>query len=451
MQKHSARYNLFTALAMIVGIVIGSGIFFKADDVLKYTGGNIWLGVMVFCLAAIAITFGSLSFAQFAKRTDQHGGLIGYADEFVSPHFATVIGWFQTFLYFPTIAVVVAWVVGIFLGILFELNASLELQMVIGAVWLITVYVLNIVSARLAGRFQVLATALKLVPLFVIGLVTFIKGDLSTFFQSPVAQDIDPVVGLAWLGAVGPIAFAFDGWVVATSISGEIKNAKRNLPLALAIAPFVILAGYLLYFVGLSSYLGNTQVMSLGDDSVGVAASQLFGETAGKVVLAFVVISVMGTVNGLVLGFTRLPYSLALAGRIPFASKLSQLSATYNMPLYSALFTLVICLFWFVVHYLTMKTGILGKMDISEISIVVSYILYLVFYYTVFTMWRQGRIGDVFSGIVTPLLASVGSLFILFGGMQNPLFLPICVPICLVVLGVAYAYSKSSKAVSFKP
>lgn len=451
MQKNPARYTLPTALAMIVGVVIGSGIFFKADDVLKYTGGNIWLGVLVFCLAAIAITFGSLSFVQFAKRTDQHGGLIGYADEFVSPHFATVIGWFQTLLYFPTIAVVVAWVVGIFLGILFELNASLELQMAIGVVWLVSVYALNIISARLAGRFQVLATGLKLVPLFVIGLLTFIKGDLSTFFETPVVQDIDPVVGLAWLGAVGPIAFAFDGWVVATSISGEIKNAKRNLPLALAIAPFVILAGYLLYFVGLSSYLGSAQVMALGDDSVGVAASQLFGETAGKVVLTFVVISVMGTVNGLVLGFIRLPYSLALAGRIPFADKLRQISATYHMPLYAALFTLIVSLFWFVVHYFTMKTGILGKMDISEISIVVSYILYLVFYYAVFSMWRQGVIVGIFSGLITPILASIGSLFILFGGMQNPLFLPVCIPICLVVLGAAYFYSKSSKAVSFKP
>ena len=106
-QSSNGRYNLITALAMIVGIVIGSGIFFKADNVLKYTNGNVALGVGVFVLAAVAIIFGSLSIAELAKRTDAHGGLIGYADEFVSPHFSTMIGWFQLFLYYPTLGVVV--------------------------------------------------------------------------------------------------------------------------------------------------------------------------------------------------------------------------------------------------------------------------------------------------------------------------------------------------------
>ena len=76
-QSTNGRYNLITALAMIVGIVIGSGIFFKADNVLKYTNGNVALGVGVFVLAAVAIIFGSLSIAELAKRTDAHGGLIG--------------------------------------------------------------------------------------------------------------------------------------------------------------------------------------------------------------------------------------------------------------------------------------------------------------------------------------------------------------------------------------
>lgn len=450
MTETAKRYNLFTALALIVGIVIGSGIFFKADDVLKYTGGNIWLGVVIFCFAAVAIVFGSLSFAEFAKRSDRHGGLIGYADEFVGARFATMIGWFQTFLYFPTICAVVAWVVGIFLTILLGIEASLELQMAIGLVWLVASYALNILSATLAGKFQVLATVVKLIPLFVVGLITFLKGDLSTFFVSPNLPDIEPVQGLAWLGAVGPIAFAFDGWVVATSISGEMKNAKKNLPIALVVAPLIILLGYLLYFVGLSSFLGSAQVMTLGDDSVSVAASQLFGETAGKAFLAFVVVSVMGTVNGLVLGFIRLPYSLALAGRIPFARKLASVSPKYNIPLYSALLTFCLALFWYAVHYATMKTGVLGKMDISEISIVISYLLYVVFYYTVFKLWRQGVINNTFSGLVVPILATLGSAFILFGGMQNTMFLPVCVPICLLVLGSAFWYASKGTALEYK-
>lgn len=93
------------------------------------------------------------------------------------------------------------------------------------------------------------------------------------------------------------------------------------------------------------------------------------------------------------------------------------------------------------VHYAVMKYQLLGVMDISEIAIVVSYLLYVVFYYVVFRLWRQGEINSVLFGCIAPLLGTLGSLFVLYGGSQNPLFLPVCLPICVVVLIAAYVYS----------
>ncbi len=436
------RYNLVTALAMIVGIVIGSGIFFKADNVLSYTGGNVVLGIIVFVLAALAIIFGSLSIAELAKRSDRHGGLIGYADEFVSPHFSTMIGWFQLFLYYPALGVVVTWVVGIYTALLFGVKAaSLELQMTIGMGWFVICFAFNIFSAAFAGKFQVFSTIVKLIPLFVLGVMAFLFGEPIKLLTQPTPQALQATHTLAWLGAVGPIAFAFDGWVVSTSISGEIKNAQRNLPSALIIAPLVILCGYLLYFIGITSYLGTAQVMALGDDSVNVVARNLFGETAAKAFLVFVVISVMGTVNGLILGLIRLPYSLALDQRLPMSAWFSQVSPRYQLSIPSAILGFLLSLFWAVVHYAVMKYQLLGVMDISEIAIVVSYLLYVVFYYVVFRLWRQGEINSVLFGCIAPLLGTLGSLFVLYGGSQNPLFLPVCLPICVVVLIAAYVYS----------
>ena len=77
------RYGLFTAVTMIIGVVIGSGIFFKADNVLSYTKGNVLLGIIIFIVAAIAIVFGCLTISQLATRTDKPGGLIAYTEEFV--------------------------------------------------------------------------------------------------------------------------------------------------------------------------------------------------------------------------------------------------------------------------------------------------------------------------------------------------------------------------------
>ena len=75
------EYGLFTAIAMIEGIVIGSGIFFKSDNILVATGGSVALGVLVFCIAAIAIILGSLTITQLASRSSKEGGLIAYAEE----------------------------------------------------------------------------------------------------------------------------------------------------------------------------------------------------------------------------------------------------------------------------------------------------------------------------------------------------------------------------------
>ena len=70
------KYGLFTAITMIVGICIGSGIFFKSDNVLIATNGSIALGVLSFYLAAISIIFGCLTIGELASRTDKVGGLI---------------------------------------------------------------------------------------------------------------------------------------------------------------------------------------------------------------------------------------------------------------------------------------------------------------------------------------------------------------------------------------
>lgn len=122
------EYGLFTAVGMIVGIVIGSGIFFKSDNILVATNGSIALGVLLFCVAAIGIVFGSLTISELAGRSSKAGGIITYAEESWNKSVACALGWFHTFLYYPTLVAVVSWVAGIYICMLFGLNGTLELQ-----------------------------------------------------------------------------------------------------------------------------------------------------------------------------------------------------------------------------------------------------------------------------------------------------------------------------------
>lgn len=438
MQKK--QYGLFTAVAMIIGIVIGSGIFFKSDDILNATGGSIALGVLVFCLAAISIIFGSLTIAELASRNDKAGGIITYAEDTCNKYVACAFGWFHTFLYYPTLIVVVSWVVGIYTVLLFGIQGTVTIEILIGFIIMTTIFVFNILSTKIGGYFQNLSTVIKLIPLFIIAILGLMFGDPSHIDMTQLTK----IESAAWITAIAPIAFAFDGWIVATSIGHEIKNPKKNLPIALVAAPIFILTIYILYFVGISIYVGPEQVMALGNDHVYFAANQLFGSLGGKIILIFVIISVMGTVNGLTMGLIRLPHSLAIRQMFPNSSKVSQFNTRFGLSLSSAGVAYALCCFWMIIHFIIQSNGLLPSSDISEISITINYLLYIILYVKVFQMGKSGEIKGFWRGKINPLLAILGSLMILLGSMSNPLFWTYTGACALLLIGAVLFWHKQA-------
>lgn len=429
------EYGLFTTIGMIVGIVIGSGIFFRSDNILIATGGSISLGILVFCLAAISIIFGSLTISELATRSTKTGGIIAYAEDTCNNYIACAFGWFHTFLYYPTLICVVSWVIGIYSSLLFGIEATLITQVLIGFVIMCILFICNILSAKLGGYFQNIATVIKLLPLFIIGIAGIVAGDPThiTPSQAPVVESA------GWIAAITPIAFAFDGWIIATSLGHEIKDAKKNLKIALIFAPLFILAIYLLYFVGISMYVGPETVMSMGDAHVDAAALKLLGSLGSKVILIFVIISVMGTVNGLIMGLLRLPYSLSLRGMFPRSEQISKTREGLSFSLSGALVAFILCVFWMFIHYFTQKYNILQNSDVSEIAITINYVLYIILYLKVFQMGQKGEIQGFWRGKMNPILAICGSLMILIGSMGNSNFW-IYAAFCALLLVAAAAF-----------
>jgi len=430
------KYSLFTAIALIVGIVVGSGIFFRSDNILIATNGNVFLGVTIFTVAAISIVFGCLTIAELAARTDNPGGILTYAKEFISPTMGCAYGWFQTFIYLPSITAILAWVSGIYFCILFNIEQTLEIQILTGIGCLSVLFITNIISAQLGGYFQNGAMIIKLIPLVIIGVAGLLYGGTETYFTN---EAISQITSTAWIGAIAPIAFSFDGWIISTSLAYEIKNSKRNLPLALTISPLFILILYIIYFVGISNLVGPAKIMEMGDAHLDYAANMIFGPSGAKIIMLFVFISVLGTLNGLIMGMTRMPYALALDNMLPGSEKLSRISDKTNFPINSAFFAMSVVVFWLVLHYFTQKYLLLPNSDVSEIAIVSSYLLYLALYYKVFMLWRNKEIKSLFRGLICPIFASIGSLIIFSGGFQSPLFL-LYIAICFTAFGAGYIY-----------
>ncbi|GAA0358278.1 APC family permease [Alkalibacterium iburiense] len=444
--QEEQRYGLGTTISMIVGICIGSGIFFKADDILIETGGNVWLGVLVFIIGAFCVIFGSMTLSQLASRTKKRGGVISYYEEFISSKAASAFGWFQLFVYFPTITAVVSWVSGIYTVSLFGLSSSLEFQTAIGFGYLSFFFLMNYVSYKMGGRFQNVTTVVKMIPLIGIGLAGLFWTQSSPSIPSGVALVETSQVGWGWLAALAPIAFSFDGWIVSTSITQEVKNHRRNMPIALAIGPLIVLAVYLTFFLGMVSVVGSEYILTMGDEAINQVGYSLFGASGERILLAFVLIAILGVVNGISLGYIRLPHTLASKGMIPSSQTFMKVKDKTGLSPQSAVFAYVITVFWLGVHYLTQRFDILRGGDISEIAIVFSYLAYTLLYIKVIQLKRRQVITSRFLGYVAPVLGLAGSLIILVGGLfSNPLYSPLFLLFSFMVCVIGYVYGRSQQ------
>jgi len=165
----------------------------------------------------------------------------------------------------------------------------------------------------------------------------------------------------------------------------------------------------------------------------------IFGPSGAKIIMLFVFISVLGTLNGLIMGMIRMPFALGLDHMLPGSKNLARISEKFNFPVNSALFAMAVVAFCLIIHYFTQKFLLLPNSDVSEIAIVASYLLYLALYYKVFVLWKKKEIKSLFRGLICPIFASIGSLIIFSGGFQSPLFI-FYMGICFIAFGAGFLY-----------
>ncbi|MBQ3041345.1 MAG: amino acid permease [Clostridia bacterium] len=408
------RYGLFTAICMVVGIVIGSGVFFKAQDVLNYTGGNMLLGILAWIIGGIVMIICAFNFANFGTKYVKVNGVVDYAEAIVGKKYAYMIGWFLTTIYYPAMTAVLAWVSARYTLVLFgSSDITGGLCMALGGFYLCLAYAINVLSPKIAGKFQVSATVVKLIPLAIIvvvgTIVGFINGNTVDAFSS--SFNIEGGSFDSVFAGIGAAAFAYEGWIIATSINSELKEPKKNLPRALVIGTAIIMVIYITYFIGLS---GGAPIEVLRLEGATAAFKSLFGSVGSVILNAFIVVSCLGTLNGLMLANTRSLYSLSVRDSGPKPKMFSQIDPQTNMPVNSSALTLLFCGAWFFYFYgANLTNPIFGvfSFDSSELPIITIYALYI----PIFIMFivKEGK-KSVFKNIVMPILAVCASLFMIF-------------------------------------
>jgi APA family basic amino acid/polyamine antiporter len=345
------RVNLFDGISIVVGAMIGSGIFIVSADIARKVGSPGWL-LVVWLITGIITLIGAISYGELASMMPQVGGQYIYLKEAYHPLIGFLFGW-TTFLVIQcgTIAAV-AVAFAKFSGVLFpwiaEENILFHLgplkissTMIIAIVMISFITWLNTRGIVTGKTVQNVFSSTKVIALFGFILIGFLATksinsleiNKEVFWQAgKVGQGnhVIPLAGFALITAIGTSLvgslFSSDAWYNVTYLSGEVINPKRNVPLSLFFGTLIVSVLYLITnfvyikILPLSGSPDGADVLSRGiqyatEDRVATSAmGVVFGDYAAIIMAIFIMISTFGCNHGLIMAGPRVYYAMAKDG-----------------------------------------------------------------------------------------------------------------------------------------
>jgi len=416
------KYGLLTAICVVIGTVIGSGIFFRNEAIVAYAGGRMWIGIAAWLVGGFIALSATYVFGVLASRHERVGGLVDFSEALLGKRYAYLFGWFMATMFYPTMSGILAWVSARFTIELFGWHTDGVNQFFSGQTYalalfyLMAVYAINVLAQKLSGKFQVSTTFIKLIPLLLMGIVGTIAGLANgTTLENLRSDYVERVATNPFLAALLSTAFAYLGWDSVLAINSEIKNSKKNLPIALVSGLLIIMTVYVLYFIGIFSAAPIQAVGVPGGTTV--AFSGVFGSAAGTGLIAFIVISCLGTLNGLMIGGQRAFYSLAARGRGMRPELFAQVDKVTNIPNNSAALYVLLVAFW-MLAFSGNFAGWYGTFNLSLPDLIPVFFQFFLFPVYLLVIFKERSLGG-FNRFIAPLLAMAGSAFLIYAAIST--------------------------------
>ncbi|HUS05633.1 MAG TPA: amino acid permease [Bryobacteraceae bacterium] len=319
--------GMWGAIAIVIGTVIGSGIFLVPKAMVTRVGSPEMV-FMVWIFGGILSLFGALTYAELASAFPDAGGEYVYLKEAYGPFFGFIYGWTQTwvaksasiatlatafFYYFANFypeldkaMLVIPWNIGPN-GTPFEIRYGQALAMAV----ILLLGFLNYFGVRFGGQVQIAITAIKvglIVAIVLLGLCTG-HGSAANYTSS-----IPAVGGFAgFFAALVAALWAYDGWNNVGMVASEIRNPQKNLPIALIGGTLLVIAIYLLANLAYFYVLSSSEVA--GSDRVAAEMMRrVLGQNGANAVSVAAMVSIFAALNGSILSGSRVPYAAARDG-----------------------------------------------------------------------------------------------------------------------------------------
>jgi len=360
-QKEEAGFvraiGLFDGTMIVVGSMIGSGIFIVAADITRQTGSPGGL-LLTWILTGLLTIAAALTYGELAALFPHAGGQYVYLREAYSPLWGFLYGW-TLFLVIQT-GTIAAVAVGFarYLGVLFpsvspttwivkpialgsKIAVSLSVQQLVGILMIVVITFLNTRGVRLGKLIQNIFTSAKtlsLVGLILLGVFVgrnhaAISDNFSHFWAVRGAQPLEPAnlfksffptvtaasgffgllvaFGVAQVGSL----FSADAWNNIGFTAAEVKNPKRDVALSMALGTTIVITLYCLANLAYLFALPLAQIQNAPDDRVATAAlNAIFGPVGALIMAGAIIVSTFGCNNGLILAGSRVAYAMARDG-----------------------------------------------------------------------------------------------------------------------------------------
>lgn len=297
---------------MVTGESIALGIFLTPATMAKSLGSPLLLAAVWCGMAFIAIS-GALCFSELAVRFPQAGGEYVYLRESYGGRVAFLYGWMSAAVMYPGLAAALAVGAVPYVQVLIPLTP--RISAFLPAIFLLGLACINYIGTRLSSRVMTTANLLKICVLFALVAWAWISGHAATanllplVHRRPGSEPLFAAIASATVSAF----FSFGGWWEIGKIAGEVRDPRRNLPLALICGVLLVTAVYLLVNF---AFLSVVPIERIASNTAFVAqfGRALFGTAGGKVLSACVLLSVAGGLTVLTMVAPRVYYAMAKDG-----------------------------------------------------------------------------------------------------------------------------------------
>lgn len=424
--------GLISSLSLVIGTVIGSGIFFKQAAVLDYAHSTN-LALVAWLVGGLITMASGLTIAEIGSQMPHTGGLYVYLEKIYGKFWGFLAGWMQIIVYGPTLIAALGSYLATLLVAFFDLPKTSTPLLAVIVIALIAAF--NLLSNRYGAAFQVITTIGKLLPIAAIIIFGLLFGKANAFNQ--VATTSGSVSFNGFGMAILATLFAYDGWVLIANMGGEIKNPQKLLPKAIVFGIGLVLIIYMLVTAGIFRVVPASLIHRLGDQAAAHFATIAFGQVGGKLLNIGIIISIAGCINGKVMTFPRIMYAMAKNDELPFSKQLAYLNKRMRTPMVA---TLTVC------SIAALMAVTVDADRLSELCIFTIYLFYVLAFFGLFKLRRLKTASPFRVPLYpfTPIVAILGGVFVLVSELNSDLT-GVLASIFFVTLGIPVYLIKCKK------